>query len=772
MCFLVVGVACGGDAEPSPTPQSPARPGEPACLDDATFFERKVWAPFMGKSCLSCHSSDGSAVLEHHARLVLERESAPMFLERNREALRRLASEDVDGRARIVVKATGGANHGGGAVLAPASEEARSLTELVQRLRDNKPRVCPSEESVDLSKTPLLSSQETFRKAAVRVGGRLPTVEEHRQTLTDSDAALEQRIGTLLDEPGFLVAFRDLWNDVLLVRKDRSVTSLAKISPDDYPASKPYALGTGPALSDPAAELEFTRVRAAMGRALSEEPLALIAHVVRNNLPFSEILTADYTVANPYSAFAYGLAPEVPHRTGDEDEFRPVRLQQRRGSSDSVAVPHAGILTTHAFLSRWPTTPTNKGRGRARVVYRAFLGTDVMKIAPRPVDAAAALTSVQNAPRESPTCSVCHSVIDPVAGAFRGWDELDNVRYFPQAQWHDEMVAPGFEAQVMPGRAYPNALPWLARAIVTDPRFARSVVETVFSGIVGRRPLTYPHDVDSPTYARAHRSWRAEQSFLQETTDAFEKANLNVKVVVRRVVMSPFFRAAPGAEAANFDADLFQGRKLLTNEQLSRKVQGVFGFPWGDRLVEGGYQDKLGDSQFYLYAFGGIDSGDVTARVTTPNAMLVGVQHRLATEMACRAVAWDFTRPPSQRALFPFVEPTTEPGTSLAGEAIERNIVWLFQRLYGQTVDARSPEVARAHGLLRSAHASLVAANDEAFPMGDCRGHWDRTKADATGVYDAELPPEARIDSDPRFVVRAWTAVVTHLLMHPNFIME
>ena len=43
--------------------------------------------------------------------------------------------------------------------------------------------------------------------------------------------------------------------------------------------------------------------------------------------------------------------------------------------------PHAGILSTFQYLTRYPTTETNRNRLRARMYYQHFLGVDVLELA-------------------------------------------------------------------------------------------------------------------------------------------------------------------------------------------------------------------------------------------------------------------------------------------------------------------------------------------------------------------------------------------------------
>ena len=49
--------------------------------------------------------------------------------------------------------------------------------------------------------------------------------------------------------------------------------------------------------------------------------------------------------------------------------------------SDYKDWPHAGVLSSHAWLYRYPSTDTNRNRARARWTYYHFLGVDIEKSA-------------------------------------------------------------------------------------------------------------------------------------------------------------------------------------------------------------------------------------------------------------------------------------------------------------------------------------------------------------------------------------------------------
>src|SRR5439155_24883790 len=134
---------------------------------------------------------------------------------------------------------------------------------------------------------------------------------------------------------------------------------------------------------------------------------SLIVPIVRNDEPFTGIVTADYIMVSPYSARGYGVFDELKAKFKNPDdpfEYIPVKLKALVGRSkdsnqDSATgfYPHAGLLSTFQYLTRYPTTETNRNRLRARMYYQHFLGVDVLELAAR-VSAAAAVTANYKVP--------------------------------------------------------------------------------------------------------------------------------------------------------------------------------------------------------------------------------------------------------------------------------------------------------------------------------------------------------------------------------------
>ena len=80
-------------------------------------------------------------------------------------------------------------------------------------------------------------------------------------------------------------------------------------------------------LTRPVIESGWRRWERAVQIGARRAPLELIAYVVKENLPYSEILTANYVMANPTTAKAYG-STTVFEDADDVREFRPTQITE------------------------------------------------------------------------------------------------------------------------------------------------------------------------------------------------------------------------------------------------------------------------------------------------------------------------------------------------------------------------------------------------------------------------------------------------------------
>ena len=401
-------------------------------------FRKYISEQIIQERCVNCHVRGG---LSAHTRLVFVRASdAPDdHVARNLAAIRDFLAGIEDGGVYVLLKVQGALGHGGLRQLLPGSVDFAAMERFLALL--SRGSAFPSLAPETLFDTVVMASpRKTLRRAALIFAGRIPTDEEYAAVEAGDESVLRAAIRDLMTGPEFHDFLIRGSNDRLLTDRndgyvlDNNEGYLVELTNEAYRRRQAaYAGGNLRPYYD-----WMDRVQHGARRA----PLELIAHVVENDLPYTEILTADYIMANPWSAFAYGASTSFSDST-DAHEFRPSRIVEyyRHGDGyqseydpDVQALrvddpgplitdyPHAGILNTTAFLRRYPTTATNRNRARARWTYYHFLGLDVEKSASRTTDPVA-LADTNNPTMHNPACTVCHSVLDPVAGAFQNYGD-------------------------------------------------------------------------------------------------------------------------------------------------------------------------------------------------------------------------------------------------------------------------------------------------------------------------------------------------------------
>jgi hypothetical protein len=733
------------------------------CVSTEQFFKEEIWAPVMSQKCITCHNPSGAAKA---SQFVLQSSDWTGYLEANLATVERLAKLEYEGEPWLLVKPTNTVEHGGGEQFSRDSKEYQAFAELVDRIKN--PVVCETD-GVDqdsyFADVTLLDEVETLRKASLGLVGRLPTPEEEMKVLNLGMEGLDQVLAEMMKEEAFLDRVVELYNDQLLTdRYFFNVDALDLLDLEKYPGAYWFE-----AIAD---ENERNQARRMSNEAVSREALELIAHVIRNDRPFTEILTADYVVVNPWSAQVYGVNPTFEDPT-DPNEFVEAKLP---------GVPHAGVLTTHMFMNRFPTTPTNRNRHRARMVFKLFLATDVLKLAERPIDP----TSIQdfNPTREAAACTVCHANIDPVAGTMQNFDEMG--RYAPPEEgWYPEMFAPGFGETPLPTDKKLASEQWLASQVIADPRFAASMVGIVFFGLTGDEPLHEPTDPAAPDYLAKLVAFDVQNAELSRIADEFVASNFDIKLVFREIIKSPYYRAkafeptwdeetAASPEAAQKLAELgpVGTARWLTPEQLERKIRAVTGYPWQRSLYDTNYLLSFNE---YRIFYGGIDSDTIVERMTVPNGIMSNVADRMANEVACWNTARDFTKPAAVRNLFPYVEPGFEPEDAngfeipAVTEAIRANIQYLHWHLLGEELELDNPEIDRTYALFlevwRDGKRGIGLGEYQVNLPGECQ-------ANVEFWSDQPLSDAERITNDPNYTIRAWMAVMTYLLSDYRFLHE
>lgn len=601
----------------------------------------------------------------------------------------------------------------------------------------------------------LESDGATLRKAALMLVSRLPTTAETAQVTANGAAGLRNVINGMMEEPAFYDRLSEIFNDWLHTNRylSNNGTEAALGLLGAFPKARWFDAG---GVKDAVYQLN----QVTTNDSVAAEPLELINYIAKNNLPATEILTADYIMVNGYSAKSYGITDVVFKNEWDPEEFKPAKLP---------GIPHAGVLSSLMFLNRYPTTATNRNRARSRIVYDLFLDVDILALdGARPngsaVDLANKAPTMQN-----PDCVKCHGLLDPVASAFQDWSVLS--RYSPPRDWYKDMFQAGFAGTDLPASARTTRLPWLADQITADPRFDSALVRLVYKGLTSREPLA-PPGAGAPS--AEVEAYQAESQVLDTIKAAYIAGNRNLKTLAREIVLSPYWRANGLDDTAFAQVHALTGAaQLLTPELLHRKINALFGFEWRGPLDQYSSSIKnsssarlLSSRQYYQQLYGGIDSFSVTERLTDPNGLMTKVQERLANELACYAVPNDFLTTKAERRLFPNVDTTTTLNNSANRTAIRTNIRHLHRYLLGEELAFDAPEITETYELfaaiLEDGQGKLGSSLTAQLPY-----RCVRTKDMVTGTTLS-----VGMSNDPIYMVRAWMAVVAYLLSDYRFLYE
>jgi hypothetical protein len=420
-------------------------------------------------------------------------------------------------------------------------------------------------------------------RASMALRGVRPSIDDLRAVQADP-SRLPDLVDGYLASPEFGTTVRELHNEALLLRIQRP----------DY---TPLPGGT-------IANRSFEEV----ARSVYDEPLRLIEDVVMSDRPYTEIVTADYVMANGIVATVWGM----PHSTSDNWE----RTTWPDGR------PAAGILVSPALPLRYRSTAMNHNRGRANALARGLLCHDFLDGDVK-IDGSVNLvdpSAVADALVKNPSCAACHQTLDPLASYFavyaQGTSGISGESRYPVTWYYSPSSATDWFTTTYRPPAYfghdAEGLDGLGRAIATDPRFARC------AAIHFASYLTQVPEHDLP------RQW------IAELHDGFTASGYSAKQLAKAVVLSDRFRVS-------HDNDLMQaegvvGYQKVRPQQLGRMLKDLTGFEWTSNHSENfgawriGQVDYLDDdiAGFRVLA-GGIDSFMVNKPVHTmsPTSSLV-----------------------------------------------------------------------------------------------------------------------------------------------------
>lgn len=416
-----------------------------------------------------------------------------------------------------------------------------------------------------------LPAGRLIRRAWLDVLGTVPPV----RVVTAAESDLDTELQAIWQEPALEAGLVDFFDRAWSLRLDAYDFTPAEVDDAD---------------------------RAAWAEQVGGEPLHLAARVVTEDLPWSTVVTADWTVATPT------LATLWPLELSGADAWTRAQYSDGR--------PAGGIVFTNGLRWRFPSSPNNQQRVRANALSRMFLCFDYLDL---PVEfdrsVLGASGDLSLATRTEPACLSCHETLDPVSAALFGMTAFESYDLTEQSRYHPEREPLGpADLEVdydWYGAPFAGAVE-LGEMIATDSRFGLCAVETV-ARVLWRR------DVD-PTEDAAE---------LAHLRTVYADAGGRLQPVMAAALQLPTWQAGHLDPQTQPETGVARAR-LLTPRQLSHAVRDATGYTWTVADT-----NLLTTATLGFRAIGG--GGDPETR--SPPADVPGVGHSLVLDRVSWAAA-------------------------------------------------------------------------------------------------------------------------------------
>ncbi len=401
-----------------------------------------------------------------------------------------------------------------------------------------------------------LSDTALLRRLTLDLAGRLPTVSE-LEAVGEDPAALQDITASLMTGASFEARLTDWFAEQWLSRVDHF-----NVGHNDYRI-------------DDAEEYRFER-------AVGDEPLRLMAYVAASDLPWTEIVEADYTVVDRILLDVWPLeaADDLP-ATAIPDHT-PARYTDDR--------PAGGVVMTNGQWWRYFSAPNNYNRTRAAAISRLLLCEDYLL---RPISFTSSTLldreSLNEATRTETACVGCHATLDPLAAAMFGfwWFDLYDVAemtsYHAEREYLGERyleLSPAWFGEPMDSPA--DLGPLIAR----DPRFVTCAVQTAAEALWRREVMV------------------EDFTILAEAAETFQAGGLRYRDLIAALVASePYTAGALLESTSDSDAARFATRRIMSAEQLADAIEQVTGYRWTFE----GFDQMDNDTWGFRILAGGVD---------------------------------------------------------------------------------------------------------------------------------------------------------------------
>lgn len=641
------------------------------------FFDGQVMGRVLTPICANCHVQGGIAQQTSFKVVAADPLTTQQAVALNIDTTTPAAS-------RILQKPLAAVPHGGGAQLQASSEEYQILEQWVNQVAAGTH--CGGGGDVPMAP---LEPAELLVRASMDLRGMRPSLAE-----LDAVEANPSQYGLFVDQylhsPQFLERVKDVFDDALLVRRE-----------------------------------DFSDESRTETDAIYGEALELIAYIAGNDRPFTEIGTADYTVANDLFQRDVERMP-YPMDAVAGASWQPAHYTDGR--------PHAGLLSTSAFYEVWDTNNTNLNRRRANrwsIVFHCYNFLDTPVDVTRDVDNNDD-DAVLNAVTTRTDCKACHDRLDPMASFLFPTDRAFGLEDGESDSFFSGDPDRWRYANRRPPAVYGTPgldLRDMGRLLTDHPKFAECQTKRAFQMLFQRLPKT---NLELATAGDIAQRWTTEDGHVFRT-------------LVKRWMLSEAYTKRPQDHRAEWV-------RRASPERLETLIADLTGFTWtrepdddqddADPASDPPLLDPVPllttEEDGFRIILGSINGTSVTGRSHSLNASVVTVHRKVAALAAGAVVASDFALPDAERRLLAGITGDEDPDADEA--ALRGHVVRLARRLYGVRYGASSPEVDNWVQLYRNLHG-------------------DRTQG---GVEEGNVPGTAG--------ERAWRGLLVAMLRSPRML--
>jgi hypothetical protein len=315
-------------------------------------------------------------------------------------------------------------------------------------------------------------------------------------------------------------------------------------------------------------------LREDVAKSMKDEMAQVAMTIVREERPYSELLTADWTMLDGRLEVFYGKVWETQSRIDDPDAAKSWRRVERNPR-------HSGVLSSPAMLNFF-----YNGRRWAERTLEAFFCHETVPDFDLLDDTVDAGHSVAIPYRDSPdltptmnvtqgrACAACHLQLDAVARVKDRWDFFG--RYYEQMPTRQLPIP----EEVIFNGAVVAGLDGFGRALAGSETFHDCVVNQVWQHMTG------------------HRFRPDELPTRRALVQRFEQNNLNFRSLVKDVARTPEYRS-------------MENLKLMKREQYLRAMGRATDVAWkvGDKAGWDVYYDKVGGMDYRKIEFRDIRPG-------------------------------------------------------------------------------------------------------------------------------------------------------------------